>query len=125
MELAVAIALADTEIEPSARHEIERRRRLGEQHRIVPRQHDDRSAEPQPCCARRHAGEKLKRRRDLADAGEMMLDQKTRVEAERLGLDVVIDIVAEPGAGIVGAAVRLRAAEETELHELTLSRRLR
>ena len=33
------VTLADAEIEPAAGHEIERRRLLGEQHRIVPRQH--------------------------------------------------------------------------------------
>ena len=41
VELAVPVALADAEIEPAARDEIERRGLLGQQHRVVPRQHDD------------------------------------------------------------------------------------
>ena len=47
LELAVAVALADAEIEAAAGDQIERRRLLGEQYRIVPRQHDHRRAEPQ------------------------------------------------------------------------------
>ena len=46
-EFVVAVALADTEIEPAAGQEIERRRLLGQQHRVVPGQHDDRRAETQ------------------------------------------------------------------------------
>ena len=39
-------------------------------------------------------------RRYLAKAGEMMLDQKARVVAERLGLDVVVDELPIALAGI-------------------------
>ena len=46
-ELVVAVALADAEIEPAAGQEIEGRGLLGQQHRVVPRQHDDRRAEAQ------------------------------------------------------------------------------
>ena len=45
-EFGIAVALADTEIEPSTRQEIEGRRLLSEQHRIVPRQHDHRTSDP-------------------------------------------------------------------------------
>ena len=44
------------------------------------------------------------------------------MEAERLGLDVQVEIVAKalPGFGRQVAAVGLRRAEETELHALWL-----
>ena len=94
-ELVVAIALADPEIEPPAGQQIERRRLLGEQYRVVPRQHHDRRAEAQPAGARTEPGQKVDRRRDLAIAGEMVLDDKAAVKAQRLGLDIVVDKVAE------------------------------
>src|SRR6516162_4444348 len=47
-ELVVAVTLADTEIEPATGEEIERCRLLAQQHRIVPRQHDDLCAETRP-----------------------------------------------------------------------------
>ena len=46
-EFVVPVALADPEIEPAARQQIERRRLLRQQHRVVPRQHHHRGAEPQ------------------------------------------------------------------------------
>src|SRR6185437_16584753 len=45
-ELVVAIALADAEIEPAAGQQVEGRRLLGEQHRVVPRQDQNGGAEP-------------------------------------------------------------------------------
>jgi hypothetical protein len=50
----------------------------------------------------------------------MMLDQKTRLKAERLGLDVEIEIVAKALAGLGGqiVAVGLRRAEEAEFHDM-------
>lgn len=60
-ELAVSVALTDTEIEPSAGHEIERRRLLRQQHRIVPGQHDHRRAKPQPRGAHGKASEQHQR----------------------------------------------------------------
>ena len=53
----------------------------------------------------------------------MVLDDKGAVKAQRLGLDVVIDEVAEALAAVeLGAAApRRRTAEETELHYLTLA----
>ena len=44
-KLVVAIALADTEIEPPAGQQIEGRGLLGEQHRVVPRQYHHRGTE--------------------------------------------------------------------------------
>ena len=52
-ELVAAIALADAEIEPPVRQQIEGRGLLGDQDRVVPRQHDDRGAEPDALGARR------------------------------------------------------------------------
>jgi len=76
LELAVPVALADTEIEAAARDQVERRRLLGEQHRIVPRQHHHRRTEPQPRCAHGKRREQHQRRRHLVPAGEMMLNQE-------------------------------------------------
>jgi hypothetical protein len=66
----------------------------------------------------REPGQQIDRGRDLAVTGEVMLDDKGAVKAERLCLDVVIDEVAEALAAVeVGAtAPRRRTAEETELH---------
>ena len=121
-ELVVPIALADAEIEPAAGNQIERRRLLGQQHRIVPGQHDDGGAEPQRGGAHGERGLQHQRGGDLVPAGEMMLDQEARTIAERLGLDGVVEIVAEalPGfrAEVLGAG--LRRAEDSELHAASL-----
>jgi hypothetical protein len=90
VELAVPITLADAEIETAAGDQIERRRLLGQQHRIMPRQNHHRGAKPQLGRAHGERGQKHQRRRHLIPAGEMMLDQKARREAERLGLDVEV-----------------------------------
>ena len=117
LELDVAVALADAEIEPAARQQVEGRGLLGEQHRIVPRQHGDRRSQPDPFGPGRQIGQQIERRRDLARAGEVMLDQEDAVVAETLGLLDQVDqlavalavrgFVAAPGDG---------AAEETEFH---------
>jgi hypothetical protein len=112
-ELVVAIALADAELEPAVGHEVDGRRLLGEQHRIVPGQHHDGGAEPQRRRPRRHPGEQVEARRDLAEAGEMMLHHEGAVIPERLRLHIVLDEVLEPlGAVDIGpAAFGLGAAE--------------
>src|SRR6266700_7176404 len=46
VELAPAVALSDTEIEPSIVEKVQCRSLFGEQSRIVPGQHQDRRAEP-------------------------------------------------------------------------------
>ncbi len=117
-ELVVPVALADAEIEPAAGDQIERRRLLGQQHRIVPGQHDDGGAKPQRGGAHGERGLQHQGGGDLVPAGEMVLDQEARAIAQRLGLDRVVEIVAEalPGfrAEVLGAG--LRRAENSELH---------
>ena len=47
-----------------------------------------------------------------------MLDQETRIKAERLGFDVEVQVVAKALAGLSGkiVAVGLRRTDETEPH---------
>ena len=75
---------------------IERRNLLGEQDRIVPGEHKDRGAQPQPRRASRDEGKKRQGRRKLADPGEVMLGQEARMETERLGFDVGIETSWKP-----------------------------
>ena len=123
LELAVPVALADAEIEPAVGDEIERRRLFGQQHRIVPGQHDHRGAEPQRRGAHGQRGQQRQRGRDLVPAGEVMLDREARMKAERLGLDVEVEIIAEALAGLGRKARRvgLGRTEQSELHELKTS----
>ncbi len=105
-ELVVAVALADAEIEPSAGEQIDGRGLLGEQNRIVPRQHQHGGAKPQGLSLCRHPGEQREAGGDLAEACEVVFNQKGRVIAERLGLDIVVDELAVAVAGIhIGPAV--------------------
>ncbi len=117
-EFVVPIALADAEIEPAAGQQIDGRRLLGDQNRIVPGQNQNRRAEPQRLGLRRHPGEQRQACRDLAEAGEMMLDQKARVIAERLGLDIVVDelLIALAGIDVRPTVTGGGAAEKTEPH---------
>src|SRR5439155_5335005 len=61
---------------------------------------------------------------DLVPAGEMMLDREARMEAERLTLDVEIEIIAKTLArfGAKPVAVGLCRAEQTEAHPQLPSR---
>ena len=117
-ELVVAVALADAEIQPPARQQVHRRRLLGQQHGVVPRQHDHRRAEAKRARAGADPGQQVERRGDLAEAGEMMLDDERALVAERFGLDDVLDVVLEAGGAvhIRAAALRLGRAEKSELH---------
>ena len=120
-ELVVAIALADSEIEPAARQKIQGRNLLGQQHRIVPWQHEHRRAEPKARRARRDKGQQREGRGDLADAGEVMLGHEARMEAERFGLDVGFDEIEEAlGARRgIGQPRRRGAAEQSKSHGKT------
>src|SRR6185312_8299595 len=101
----MTVALANAEIEPPAGEQIDGRRLFGEQHRIVPRQHDHGGAEPQGLGPRGGPGQKIETRRKLTEAGEMVLDNKDAVVTERLGFDDVIHPLAKALAAVeIGAA---------------------
>src|SRR5262245_17215167 len=118
-KLIVPVPLADTEIEPAPRQEIECCRLLRQQHGIVPRQYRYCRAQSQPARASAEPGQQVERGRYLTEAGEMVLDDEGAVEAERLGLDVVVDKIPEPFAAVeLGAPASCRSAtEETEFHD--------
>src|SRR5947208_12257645 len=84
----------------------------------MPRQYDYSRAEAQPARAGAEPSQQIEGGRDLAVAGEVVLDDKGAVKAERLGLDVVFDEITEPLAAVeLGtAAPGGGAAKETELH---------
>ena len=121
-ELVVPVAFADAEIEPAPGQQVEGSRLLRQQHGIVPGQHEHCGAQAQPARARAEPGQQVERGRDLAIAGEVVLDDERAVEAERLGLDVVVDEIAEPLAAVeLGTtAPRRCTAEQTELHRSPL-----
>ena len=73
-------------------------------------------------CARRDSASRLQRRRDLAEAGEMVLDEKDARKAELLGLDDIVDEVVIAGAVARRAAARARPAEKPEFHASPSSR---
>jgi hypothetical protein len=120
-EFVVAVPLADAEIEPAAGQQVQGRGLLGEQYRVVPRQHQNRGTEAQGRGARAKPGQQVEARRHLAEAGEVMLDDKGAVEAERLGLDIVLDPLAEALAAVGQFRAghgppRLGAAEKSKPH---------
>src|SRR5690349_3043192 len=87
-ELVVAVAFADSEIEPAAREKIQSRNLLCKQHWVVPWQHKDRCAEAKARRTGCNKGQEGESRRDLADTSKVMLGYEARVETERFGLDV-------------------------------------
>src|SRR5262245_14631419 len=109
-ELIVAITFADSEIEPAPRQEVQGRGLLGQEHRIVPRQHHYGSAEPQRRGARREPRQQGEGGRDLVPAGEVVLNQERAVVAKRFRFDVEIDEVmkalAHRRAGTRAAGLR-------------------
>ena len=115
-EFAVAVALADAEIEAAAREKIECRDLFGEQHGIVPRQHHHGSAEPHAAGAAGEIAEQAERGRDLAVAGEMVLDHEQALIAELLGQEHIVDELAVALTVGAGIAARLGPAEKPELH---------
>src|SRR5579885_956399 len=118
LELGVAVALADAEVEAAVAEQVEGGGLLGEQHRIVPGQHHHRGAEPERRGARGERHQQHQGGGGLLPAAEMVLDREARHQAERLGLDVEIEIVAEALAGLGGKSrrIRLGRTEQTETH---------
>src|SRR5262249_49470119 len=94
---------------------------LGQQDRIVPGKHDDRSAEAQSARARTEPGQEVERGRDLPIAREVVLDHEGAAKAEPLRLDVVVDEVTESLAAVElrAAAARRGATEQAEFHRLS------
>ena len=117
-ELAVAISFADAEIEPALREKIERCRFLGEQHRVVPRRHDDGRTETKRLRAHGQSGKQHQCRRHLIPAAEMVFNRETRMKAERLGFDIEIEELKKALAGFRAKSgpIRLRRTEQTETH---------
>src|SRR5580765_7063638 len=72
VELAPAVALADAEIEAPVRQQVKRCGLFGEERRIVPRQYEDRGAEPQGRRLGGEVGQEIQGRRNLAEPGEMV-----------------------------------------------------
>ncbi len=70
----------------------------------MPGQYHHRGAETDALGAGRQIGEQAHRRRHLAKASKVVLDQKDARKAELLGLDHVVDEV------VIGVAVTRRAA---------------
>src|SRR5580693_4316234 len=84
----------------------------------MPGQHQHRRAKTQMPCAGAEPSQQVEARRDLAEAGEVVLDQKGAVIAERLCFDIVLDEIAEALAavGVGAAAPGLCTAEKSKSH---------
>ncbi len=78
-------AAAEAEDGAPAREHVEHRDFLGDAYRVVPRQHDDGSAEHDPPGARGEVGQQLNHVGHHRVSGEMMFDAPDRVEPQRLG----------------------------------------
>jgi hypothetical protein len=100
------------------RTQIERRRLFGQQHRIVARRHHGGRAKPQRRRAHRQRGLEHQRRGHLVPAAEMVLDRKARMEAERFGFDIEVEIVKKATAGLWTEArnIGFGRTEQTETH---------
>ena len=101
-----------------AAQQIEQRDLLGDAHRVVPRQYDDRGAELDALCAPGIVGEKLGRRRRHRIAGEMVFEREDRVEAERLGKIAERQMLADHrGVGPAGLAQHVE--RDPDFHQLS------
>ena len=116
-ELAIAVAAADAEVEPAVGQHIDRRRLFGQQSGIVPGQHHDRRPQPHAGGAGSEVAQQVQRSGDLAEAGEVMLDQEDAFEAEFFRfcdiIDEVVELLGIAGLGSEGGA---RATEQSESH---------
>ena len=83
--LRPASATAKAEQAAPAAHNVELRDHLRHPHRVVPGQHDDGGAKLHPLGAACEVRQQLRRLGAHGIAGEVMLQRKDRVEAQRLG----------------------------------------
>src|SRR5579883_979581 len=117
VELGLAVALADTEVDAAAAQQIEGCRLFRNECRVVPRQHHHGGAEADVLGPRGEVGQHGHRGRDLALAGEMVLDHEELLEAEPVGFDHILDEALVALAVFdADAALGARAAEQAELH---------
>jgi hypothetical protein len=81
------------------------------------------TAVPSRNCGRAHrqAGQQHERGRDLVPAGEMMLDQEARMQAQRLRLDVEVEIIAKPLAGLRPSSRPSACAEQSRPKRIVVS----
>jgi hypothetical protein len=79
------------EVEAPVGQHVDRGRLLGEEQRLVPRQHGDRGAEPHGRRPPRQMRENGEGRTDVAPPGEVVLDEEHRFEPELLRLDHLVD----------------------------------
>src|SRR5262245_23850065 len=117
VELGLAIALADAEVDAPAAEKIERGDLLGDQHRVVPGQHHDGGAQANVPRARREIGQYRHRGRNLAMAGEMMLHHEELAETQPIGFAHILDETLIALAVLeTQAPLGARATEQSELH---------
>src|SRR4029077_11150660 len=115
VELGLAVAFADAEIESSATQQVERGGLLGHQHGIVPGQHDHRRAEADMSGPGREIRQQGHRGRYLAMTGEVMLDHEELPETQSVGFDHILDEALIALAVLeTGAAPGSRAAEQSK-----------
>ena len=110
-------AAPEAEQAAPAAQDIEQRDLLGDAHRVVPRQHDDRGAELDPLRAPGVIGEQLGRRRRHRIAGEMVFEREDRVEAERLGEVAERQMLADH-RGVGPAGLTQHVERDPDFHRL-------
>ncbi len=98
-ELRMPVALSDTEVKTSPGEKIEGRRTLGQQHRVMPWQHEHRRSHPYRRRACGDPTKEIQRRRNLPKAREVMLDQERGVEAEPVGFTLISTYSRKPRPG--------------------------
>src|SRR5262245_54842262 len=120
-ELRLPVTLAHAEVESPLRQEIERGDLLGEQDRIVPRQHHNGASKAYSSRTPCKVAQEIERSRKLPDAGKVVLDYEHAVVAKILGIEHVIDVIAVAQA-VSGRPIArgLGSAEQSKLHGITL-----
>src|SRR5712691_753056 len=121
-EFVIPVSLADAEIDPPARQQVESGDLLGQQHRIVPGQHQYRGAEAQCRGTCPNPGQQVQACGHLAKAGEMVLDEECTDIAECLGLDIALNEFpkARTTVDIRATPLCLCTTEESKPHSLLL-----